>query len=512
MKTKITGILLFKSLLKKHFLHMFFCLISMNGISQNDCKEIIGYFPNWQWYDRAKVVNPTSIQYSKYDILNYCFFRPEADGTITSTDTWADENLLKGQINWSTTPQTYYPNTSVIDLCHNAGKKIFVSIGGWTLSDNFPSIAASPVKRAAFAHSCNELIREYNFDGIDIDWEYPGYDHGGTPNDKVNFTILMQQIKDSLVNLGQVDNEVYGLSACFAADPAKMDAIEWSNVSQIVDCFNIMTYDYFGAWDAIANHNTPLHQSGSGNPLFSIEQSFITLTQTYNVPEDMINLGIAFYGRTQMGATALFQPTNGAANNVIFADDDGTPLYYNVMKNINLFDEFYDNVAESPYLLGKAGSNAQGTFVSYDNITSVAAKATYIKNMNARGTIIWEITGDYMETSPGSGVIGSTPLIDKINEVFCSVIQPSSVDEINSGESVFNVHPNPSSDGTILVQLEENVKIDELKVLDQTGRIVKYIDLKSNDLSIDISIEKSGVYFIQASSSKGISIQKIIIN
>jgi chitinase len=62
---------------------------------------------------------------------------------ISNTDAWADENLLQGQINWSTTPVSYYPNTSIIDLAHNAGTKVMVSIGGWTLSDNFPTIAAS---------------------------------------------------------------------------------------------------------------------------------------------------------------------------------------------------------------------------------------------------------------------------------------------------------------------------------------------------------------------------------
>ena len=42
------------------------------------------------------------------------------------------------------------------------------SIGGWTLSDNFPSIAASATKRERFAQQCVELIVDYDFDGIDL--------------------------------------------------------------------------------------------------------------------------------------------------------------------------------------------------------------------------------------------------------------------------------------------------------------------------------------------------------
>jgi chitinase len=49
----------------------------------------------------------------------------------------------------------------------------------------FSSIAASATKRTNFAHGCCELIRTYQFDGIDIDWEYPGYaPNSGTINDK----------------------------------------------------------------------------------------------------------------------------------------------------------------------------------------------------------------------------------------------------------------------------------------------------------------------------------------
>ena len=55
---------------------------------------------------------------------------------------------------------------------HAAGGEIYPSLGGWTLSDPFPALAASAVARANFAANCVQLIREYDFDGIDIDWEY----------------------------------------------------------------------------------------------------------------------------------------------------------------------------------------------------------------------------------------------------------------------------------------------------------------------------------------------------
>ena len=46
--------------------------------------------------------------------------------------------------------------------------QIWPSIGGWTLSDNFPAMAKDPISRRNFAANCVGLIKDYGFDGIDI--------------------------------------------------------------------------------------------------------------------------------------------------------------------------------------------------------------------------------------------------------------------------------------------------------------------------------------------------------
>lgn len=471
------------------------------------CKEIIGYYPNWQWYDRAKLVKPSTIAYSKYSVINYCFFKPELNGTISNTDTWADENLLQGQINWSTNPVSYYPNTSIIDLAHNAGTKIYVSIGGWTLSDNFPTIAASSTLRAKFASECNRLIKFYKFDGIDIDWEYPGYAaHSGTPADKVNFTLLLQQIRDSLNTLGTLHNKTYGLSACFSADQVKMQDIQWNNVVPLLTMINVMSYDFFGAWDCVANHNSPLYSTSTGDPTFNLNSAFLKLTSFYNVPASKINLGVAFYGRSQMGATALYQATNCNENAVIFSDDLGTPLYYNIVKNMNLFNRYWDNVAQVPYLLGKSSTSANGTFVSYDDKQAIGLKASYIKSKNARGAIIWEITGDYMETSPGSGVIAGTPLVDTLNYVFCNVT--TGLNDLNTNSPELSVYPNPSK-GKITISSSDGIK--HMEIIDALGRTLQS-NFYHSDTSVEIVIENKGLYFIKVKTDNGTVTKKIIID
>ncbi len=92
--------------------------------------------------------------------------------------------------------------------------EVYPSIGGWTLSDNFPEMAASEEARNKFAQQCVELIKAYGFDGIDIDWEYPGYaDHSGTPEDKVNYTLFLKAIREALDALEAETGKFYGLTA-----------------------------------------------------------------------------------------------------------------------------------------------------------------------------------------------------------------------------------------------------------------------------------------------------------
>lgn len=434
---------------------MFLFLLPTTIFSQNT-KEIIGYYPNWQWYDRGNLVNPLSIDYSKYTVINYAFFSPQLDGTIISTDTWADENLLLGQPDWAN--GGYLPNTNIVDLAHNNGVKILPSIGGWTLSSNFPSIAADPTIRANFVQACVGLIDTYGFDGVDLDWEYPGYaPHNGGPADMNNFTLLLQDIRAAFDSLTLVTGDTYLITSAMGAAPSHISNIDWAAVTPLLDMINLMSYDFYGTWDGYNNHNSPLYAPTTGDPALCIDAAFTTLTTTYGVPSDKINIGVAFYGRSATGSTALFAPNSGMADEVTFSADEGIPLYYNIMSNIGLFTQNWDATAQVPYLSG----NSISTFVSYDNEQSIGLKAEYIVNNNAGGAIIWEITGDYMETSEGSGVIAGTPLADTLYAVLLggssglpqnpivNITNPNNGDLLIQGTTIDLTATATDADGTI---------------------------------------------------------------
>ena len=433
---------------------IFLSAIAIETKGQSE-KEIVAYYPNWQWYDRAQLINPESIQYEKYTVINYAFFRPLADGSLQSTDSWADENLLLGPMIWWPV-QTHDSTKSLPYLCQQHGVKLLPSIGGWNDSYNFPGIAADPVKRQTFISDCLGLIAEYDFNGVDLDWEYPGYaPHGGSPADKENFTLLVQELREALDDLSVQTGDDYLLTSCFGASEERMQYIEWENIVPLVDMINLMTYDFHGSWDPESNHHTPLYSPAVGNPDWCFHGAFTKLTQEFGVPPQKINMGVAFYGKALANCTELYGSHTGYDAST-FWEDEGQPLYYNIMKNMDLFVHHWDDQVKCPYLLG----NSINTFVTYDDPLSVAHKAQYVMDHDAKGVIIWELTGDYLETYPGSGQIAGTPLLDTIHQVFDQLTQTIIIPDGWSGISTWLSPQNP-----VVADIFENmVQNDDLIV------------------------------------------------
>jgi len=462
-------------------------------------KTIVGYYPNWQWYDRSNLINPETILYEKYDIINYAFFNPQADGNIALTDPWADENLLLGPMIWW--PDPHNDSTKSLPyLAHQAGVKVLPSIGGWTLSNNFSGISADPVKRENFANNCVALINEYNFDGIDLDWEYPGYaPNGGTPDDKVNFTLLLQDVRSALDELEITKGQEYLLTSCFGAAQERMESIEWDNVVPLVDMVNFMTFDFHGSWDPESNHHTPLYSPAVGDPDWCLDGAFTILTEEYNVPPEKINMGIAFYGKSFANCTQLYG-THTGYDGATFWEDEGQPLYYNVLKKMDQFTYYWDDQVKCPYLLG----NSINTFVTYDNTESVALKAHYIKDNNAKGAIIWEITGDYLETTPGSGIIAGTPLIDTLISVF------DETTSVNTNyEPQIQLFPNPASES---VKIKSDDLINMILIYNIKGELVYEETCHSRNPEISVLEFEPGLYLMNVLIKSDIFARQFIVN
>jgi chitinase len=354
-------------IIKKNFIACLL-LFTTSAWAQKPCRQVIGYYCDWL---------TNTVDFSQYTILNYAFVEPNADGSIKAPV--AATSVL----------------TNMVSQAHANGVKALVSVGGWSWSTNFPAIAKTDASRKKFASECQRYIATYDLDGVDIDWEYPGYaEHRGTAADKVNNTLLFQEIRKA------IGSKL--LTACYGCAPDRMLCIEWSKLVSVIDMFNLMTYDFFGTWDATTNHNSPLYAPAQGPASLNLSAAFKTIVNTYGVPSTKVNIGVAFYGHSFRGATALFGSHSGADT----SGNDGSLLYSSIIAQKGSFTEKWDDQAKVPYLLGN------NKFVSYDNEESIKLKGQFAAANNACGAIVWEISGDRIG--------GTNPLAAALNAGLCS--------------------------------------------------------------------------------------------
>lgn len=366
-------------------------------------KEIIGYYPSWKWRTMENPMTPAKIPFDKLTMINYAFFYPLPDGKIIGRDSVGDEMILKGERD--SVKGGYTPGTALTDLAHQHGVKVLLSIGGWADSYNFPEVASGSATRGTFAHSCVERIKEFGFDGIDIDWEFPGYvEHKGTPKDKINCTLLLQAVRDSLNALGKQTGRKYLLSAALPAGAETASGFEIEKIAPLLDMLNVMTYDFSGPWDSLSGYNSPLYSPRSDDSVRNVDAAFKLYSELYKIPASKINIGVPFYGHTFTSCVAPYSKFDG--EDTVHFSSHGSD-YNDIVKLMGNFKRYWDDYAKVPYLV----SAEWNEFISYDDEESVAAKAQYVLDNNAHGIGIWEITGDYLPN-------GTSPLLDVIYEKF----------------------------------------------------------------------------------------------
>ena len=107
------------------------------------------------------------------------------------------------------------------------------------------------------------FLQQWDFDGLDIDYEYP-VDVGGVLTDKVGFTELLRELKEAMAPQG------FELTIAVAADPQKVDTgYEVVEISKLVDAVHLMTYDMHGSWESYVDHHAPLY----GNHKLTVDQA-----------------------------------------------------------------------------------------------------------------------------------------------------------------------------------------------------------------------------------------------
>ncbi|CZT13600.1 uncharacterized protein RCO7_10835 [Rhynchosporium graminicola] len=264
--------------------------------------------------------------------------------------------------------------------------QVWISVGGWTFSDNgtatqpvFGNIAGSAANRQAFADNVVAFLTHYGFDGIDLDWEYPGApDRGGIPDDTKNYVALLETLRSTF------DRAPRTLGITFTAPSSYCDL--------------------HGVWDR-------------NNPIGSIIQGHTNLTEIklaaellwrVNIPASKVVMAFGFYGRSfQLSDLSCSTPGcqfSGGGSAGPCSATSGILYYYEIqalLKQHTDLKPIWDKDAAVKYVVYD-----KNQWISYDDPDTFKQKVEWANSVGLGGSLIWASDTDDAEYTAHSGLIG----------------------------------------------------------------------------------------------------------
>ncbi|MER5883444.1 glycoside hydrolase family 18 protein [Streptomyces sp. NPDC001941] len=382
----------------------------------------VGYFTQWGIYGRDFQVKDldTSGTAAKLTHINYAFGNVSPEGKCFTgnvpgeADAWADyarpvgaedsvdgvadtgEQALAGNFNQLRELKAKHP-----------GLKVMISLGGWSWSTNFSDAALTPASRKALVSSCLDLYLKGDlpvdgarggagaaaglFDGIDIDWEWPGSagdtDTKYRPEDKKNFTALVREFRTQIDAYGKKQRKHYELSAFVPTAPAKIDAgFEVAKIMRDFDFVNLQGYDFHVSGEARTAQQSALFARND----FSVDQT-VREWERRGAPARKLVVGMPFYGQgwtgVQGGGDGLGQPASGPAP-ATWANGYED---YKALKKL---------AASGTYKVHRDLRNGHAwlfdgtTLWTYDDPWVLATKSAYVRAKGLGGAMFWSLDGD----------------------------------------------------------------------------------------------------------------------
>ena len=413
-------------------------------------KQVVGYFAEWGVYGRQ--YNIADVPADKLTVLNYAFAQINASGEVDLYDKYAAVEKSYPGDTWDQPLKGSFNQIAKLKAA-NPNLKVVISVGGWTLSSPFSDIALTDASRKKFADSAVKFVNQYGFDGVDLDWEYPVGGGLSTntnrPEDKHNYTLLAQAIRTAFNTQEAATGKHNLLTIAAPAGYETIANIELADMAKSIDWFNIMSYDYHGAWENQTNHNAPLYANAASpnaiDPKFNVDYSMRAYAAA-GVPKSQIVMGAPLYGRTWQGVPAgpngdgLYQTGTGAGagtweNGVI----DYADLLNKVKTQPATYKVYRDNASQVPYVY--APTVGGGWFSTYEDKTSLGKKVDYVLANEYGGMMFWELDADVRDSNSADSLVGYAAGRIKAAQPALPGISASDINvtEGNSGTSLATV-------------------------------------------------------------------------
>ncbi|GAA5864216.1 hypothetical protein JCM1840_006704 [Sporobolomyces johnsonii] len=355
------------------------------------------------------------------------------------------------QIDWNNTDLAYYFVTvttttgfeipdgqSTSDLqafvadAKQASSKAVFTVGGWTGSLHFSTLVATNASQATFAQQIKSFMDQYNFDGVDIDWEYPNDVGIGcnavSPDDAANFLSFLETLRNT-IGSDKLITAAVSVNGILGSDGQPLTSLK--AYGDYLDYVNLMDYDVSGSWSTTTGPNAPLRSCSSSTSA----QAAVELWTKAGFPASKILLGIPTYSHsfttnsstletTQIGSysSQLYQPWTGVTpkggpddSDAASTDACGTTssgysgeweysemisnglLTQDGLNGTNGYTRYFDDCTQTPFLFNPQTRD----LIAYEDPQSAGVKAAYASTQGLGGVMIFDSTGttpDFMSS------------------------------------------------------------------------------------------------------------------
>ncbi|WP_373312815.1 glycosyl hydrolase family 18 protein [Deefgea tanakiae] len=334
-------------------------------LANNMKRRSIGYFTNWR---TGKNGQPSylaaDIPWNDITHINYAFAHIDGNWNV-SVGNPGDANNASLGMEWPEKGAKYAlnPNLSykghfnMLKTNNKNGVKLLLSVGGWaetggffndaggrTASGGFYSLTIDETtgdirqdRINTFAKSAVAFLEKYDFDGIDLDYEYPtSMNDAGSPDDwRISnkhrselfkgYMALTKTLRAELDKAAAAKGKYFILTIASPSSGYLLRGMEDFEAVKYLDFVNIMTYDLHGAWNHFVGHNAALYDTGKDNEIADAKiyqggdahyynsQGYLNIDWSYKyfrtaLAGGRINIGLPYYTRGSQNVTG---GTNG---------------------------------------------------------------------------------------------------------------------------------------------------------------------------------------------------------
>jgi len=353
----------------------------------------VGYYQSWAKYRPSDCyplhASDINVKAFGYTHLIYSFAGISGFGKLEPYNGIMDEvNLFREFNNLKKHPD-------------NRGLKTLIAVGGWNFDQKrFTMVASTDMYRTAFAQSVVEFCINYQFDGIDFDWEYP-VTRDGVPEDFVNYPLLIQEVRHQFDIAKQTKGIDLLLTLAIPVNPDKIyDGYDLRALTPNVDWYNLMAYDIHGHWDDVTGSHTDMDYI----------QTAVGFMMDRGVTGDKMAFGLASYGRSMRltdnvssGCSTEGCPISGAGVEGCNGEMGFSPLFDLKQKYVDtgMYDSLLMNAKTGSMEMIVENGNV---FVTFDLEQSFQKKRDYFVNKCFRGQMWWALD---MLQKPQFGQFGS---------------------------------------------------------------------------------------------------------